>query len=257
VWLAELGMFYYKARIYSPRLGRFLQTDPIGYKDNNNLYAYVANDPVNGVDPTGMAYLSGGTYVRTFGLTNGIGNLFGRSGNSQDTQNLRERPTVPSETEGTGQTRSNAGTIGKPAAINPVTANPGTIVVMGALMVARTWYGILTDEDIDQWRVGYHYTNAKGYKGFLAKGQLDTNRAGKVYFTHLTLPPAEVEKKIFIGNPAYRGRGDYVITFAYNTRSVAGRDTTLPGALDAWIFRIPVRNLDGNIRILSHGANPF
>ena len=29
VWLAELGMYYYKARIYSPTIGRFLQTDPI------------------------------------------------------------------------------------------------------------------------------------------------------------------------------------------------------------------------------------
>ncbi|MEM9501076.1 MAG: RHS repeat-associated core domain-containing protein [Pseudomonadota bacterium] len=28
-WLPELGMYYYKARIYSPRLGRFLKSDPI------------------------------------------------------------------------------------------------------------------------------------------------------------------------------------------------------------------------------------
>ena len=47
------GLYYDRARMYSPTWGRFLQPDPIGYQGGNNLYAYVENDPLNGTDPSG------------------------------------------------------------------------------------------------------------------------------------------------------------------------------------------------------------
>ena len=43
-WIPSLGMYDYKARTYSPTLGRFLQTDPIGYGDGMNMHNYVGSD---------------------------------------------------------------------------------------------------------------------------------------------------------------------------------------------------------------------
>ena len=47
----EADLYFFKARHYSPKLGRFLQPDPIGYEGGFNLYEYCGSDPVNFTDP--------------------------------------------------------------------------------------------------------------------------------------------------------------------------------------------------------------
>jgi len=49
----ETGLCYYKARYYNAGIGRFMQTDPVGYDAGINWYAYCGNNPTNGTDPSG------------------------------------------------------------------------------------------------------------------------------------------------------------------------------------------------------------
>jgi RHS repeat-associated protein len=58
-WDPEIGLYYYRARYYDPRLGRFISEDPIGFAGGVDQYAYVGNQPVNGWDPLGLVDFSG------------------------------------------------------------------------------------------------------------------------------------------------------------------------------------------------------
>lgn len=54
-WLAEVGLYDYRNRVCSPRLGRFLQADPIRFKGGLNLYLYVNNKSTKFRDSSGLA----------------------------------------------------------------------------------------------------------------------------------------------------------------------------------------------------------
>jgi RHS repeat-associated protein len=54
-WLAALGLCDYRNRTYSAELGRFIETDPIGFDAGDvNLYRYVWNRPTSEKDPLGL-----------------------------------------------------------------------------------------------------------------------------------------------------------------------------------------------------------
>jgi RHS repeat-associated protein len=56
---SETGLYYYRARYFDPRVGRFISEDPLGVRDHLNMYAYVRNNPINFDDPLGLYQTKG------------------------------------------------------------------------------------------------------------------------------------------------------------------------------------------------------
>jgi RHS repeat-associated protein len=54
-WDSETGLYYYRARYYNPKIGRFVSEDPSGLVDGPNLYAYAVGNPIALVDPLGQS----------------------------------------------------------------------------------------------------------------------------------------------------------------------------------------------------------
>jgi RHS repeat-associated protein len=54
-YLSTTGIYDYRNRMYSPLIGRFLQTDPMRFDaGDNNLFRYVGHNPANRTDPQGL-----------------------------------------------------------------------------------------------------------------------------------------------------------------------------------------------------------
>ncbi len=58
------GLYFYRARYYSPALQRFVSEDPVGFVGGINLYAYAGDSPTNYRDPDGLCIDPGGPGIR-------------------------------------------------------------------------------------------------------------------------------------------------------------------------------------------------
>jgi len=95
---ATTQMYFYRARYYSPTLGRFISRDPIDYAGGMNLYEYVGGGVAGRLDPPGLWYLDGDTAVMVRGDTLwslsrimfGKGSMYGKFGYTEsDTRKMQ------------------------------------------------------------------------------------------------------------------------------------------------------------------------
>ncbi len=94
-FLAPADVLHLRARAYQPGLGRFLQADPILHAGGMNLYAYVANDPVNATDPWGLETIT------VWGIPRG--NNADRTWSAGDLRDLQRRNDLGGDRGGTGE----------------------------------------------------------------------------------------------------------------------------------------------------------
>jgi len=72
---SEIGLYYFRARLQHPLMGRFVQKDPLMFVDGFNDFSYVSNSPTNNLDSYGLRNVNPVSGVNSY-----MGNPFTTSG---------------------------------------------------------------------------------------------------------------------------------------------------------------------------------
>lgn len=209
--LDQTGLYHLRARQYDAGLGRFTATDPLDAPIGDpyvSAYVYGNNRPTVLVDPSGMrakeALLA-----------------------PPSPAPVVAPPRAPWFVKPLKFIGGAAGAVFTAVVFDVIFAAPAGDPVgdaqAGELMrlqdearKATTTCQVgsapnTADPDCDDDDVYFHYTDASGAAAIQSSGVIQAN-GGKVYLSKAALSPEQAFNTLFIGNPDYAGKGDWVVT---------------------------------------------
>lgn len=231
-WDAKAGLYQYRARYYDPALGVFLSMDPIGTKDDPNLYGYVAQDPVNKVDPTGLQAQErlprppqGNTSSRV-GAQSSSGTYSANDNAANDNQRPRSAPRVgpgPAVVGAAGAvnaTRHATESMRRVAAVEQYNENPENFVQLGRYHGGRSPpYGSSWGPAAELWN-SPNPRDTWGIPDFNTMENFSMGLMRREDFNNpaiVTRMPAEAWEDYDGGGPEYRIRNSHLYVVIINT----------------------------------------
>ncbi|WP_026369344.1 RHS repeat-associated core domain-containing protein [Kallotenue papyrolyticum] len=249
------GLTYLRARWYQPQHGRFLSRDPFAgfptlpYSQHPYQYAYA--DPVLNTDPSGEV-----APVCPTGYSKVIKD--GQFAGCEEDPDFPEwlwflkGSTGPLPVGGVATT----GTLPLPqaggqAAGKALEACAAIAVhLLGQLLQVNAHTETQTN---NQQRVQlYHYTDEQGFIAISASGVIRANTRNLVFVSPTQFSPEDAFNILFIGNPLYEGKGDYVVQFIPREGTIF-----IPGTQPAELIHYGSLRNGRNIDIMYIGPNPF
>jgi hypothetical protein len=128
-----------------------------------------------------------------------------------------------------------------------------TALAMSALdALARGIEEVRDNNQSRQQFILYHYTDKSGIAAIRANGVIRANSQNMVFVTAAQLNPTDAFNILFIGNPFYKGKGEYVVQFTPRQGTVF-----VPGTMPIELVHFGALRNGRNIDISYMGSNPF